>query len=74
METINQSFGRRLRKMREAHNLTREKLGEELGISSTSVYSIERGSQWVSPKTLDAISTFFKEFVLLFKIHPAELR
>lgn len=55
---INKSFGKRLRKLREDRGLTREKLAEGISVTSTSIYNIENGDQWVSPGTLEKLSAF----------------
>lgn len=60
METIGQSFGRRLRRLREERDLSRDKMGDRIGLSSTSIVAIEKGDQWASAETLEKISVFFK--------------
>lgn len=57
---IKQSFGRRLRALREARSLTREKLAEGISTTSTSIYNIEHGLQWVKPAMLGKLSLYFK--------------
>lgn len=60
METLSQSFGRRLRAIRDERGLSRQKLGELIGLSSTSIAAIEGGSQWPSAENIERICAFFK--------------
>ena len=52
-------FGRNLRELREAKQLTQEDLAAEIGIASNSISKLERGISFPSGKTVDAISEYF---------------
>ena len=43
MDDIKEKFGRHLRKLREAKNLTQEELADKAGMHSTYIGQIERG-------------------------------
>ena len=54
-----QEVGTRIRKLREAHNYTRDELAEKLHISAKFLYEIESGRKGFSAKTLSLMA---KEF------------
>lgn len=53
-------FGRRLRKIRMAYDITQEKLAEELNVSWDYVSRMERGTRSCSIDLLIAISRYFE--------------
>jgi XRE family transcriptional regulator, regulator of sulfur utilization len=50
-------FGRRIRAIRKAANLSREKLAERTDITSNYLGEIERGEKWPSLQILSALAT-----------------
>lgn len=48
METIEAGIGKRIRKIREARNITREQLADDIGISTKFLYEIETGKKGFS--------------------------
>lgn len=79
METLRESFGRRLRTLRESRGHSREFLAQNAKIDPTSVYRVETAKQWIAPETLQAISEFYKVSPAIFftdeivKIEPTPL-
>lgn len=59
METLSQSLGRRLRKLRDDRDLSRETVCTITGLSVTSLVDIEKGKQWPSAETLDRLARYF---------------
>jgi transcriptional regulator with XRE-family HTH domain len=49
-------FGKRLRALRKAANLSREKLAEQTDITSNYLGEIERGEKWPSLQILSALA------------------
>jgi transcriptional regulator with XRE-family HTH domain len=49
-------FGKRLRALRKAANLSREKLAEQTGITSSYLGEIERGEKWPKLQILSALA------------------
>ncbi len=49
-------FGKRLRAIRKASNLSREKLAEQTAITSNYLGEIERGEKWPSLQVLSALA------------------
>lgn len=56
---IKKLLGKRIKAIREAHNLTQEKLAEELNMSSMSLSKVERGLNFISPSLLEKLCKFY---------------
>lgn len=72
------TFGKNLRKLRKARNLTQEKLAEELGISTKHVGDLEKGKSFTSGEVMDSIARYFdvgfeELFVSEGKAHDTEM-
>jgi transcriptional regulator with XRE-family HTH domain len=55
-ERLYKAFGQRVRDRRTKNQLSQEALGQEIGLSRTSVTNIERGHQHISLHTLYTLS------------------
>jgi transcriptional regulator with XRE-family HTH domain len=60
MPNLRTQFGRRLRRLRLARDLTQERFAEQVGISVTFLGLIERGVNSPSFKTIEVIATTLK--------------
>jgi transcriptional regulator with XRE-family HTH domain len=60
MPNLQTQFGRRLRRLRLARDITQERFAEQVGISVTFLGLIERGVNTPSFKTIEAIATALK--------------
>jgi len=56
---IKELLGKRLKAIREAHNLTQENLAEKLNMSSMSLSKVERGLNFISPNLLEKLCKFY---------------
>lgn len=52
MDIIKNGFGKRLKKIRKAKNLTQEKLAEKIGINLRQLARIEAGESFITSETL----------------------
>jgi transcriptional regulator with XRE-family HTH domain len=59
METLKQSFGRRVRALREAHSHSREYLSQYVDLDPQSLYRVEKGDQFIAPEKLDKLAKFY---------------
>ena len=48
MNTIEADVGKRIRKLRESRNITREQLADDIGVSTKFLYEIETGKKGFS--------------------------
>jgi transcriptional regulator with XRE-family HTH domain len=48
--------GQRIKSLREQRGLTRDAIADRTSVDATSLWRIESGSQWVSPRTLQELS------------------
>lgn len=60
VEDIRQTFGQRLRTVREAAGLSAETLAERLNVHPNTVYRLERAEMWISAELLTAIVNEFQ--------------
>jgi transcriptional regulator with XRE-family HTH domain len=56
MGNIKEDFGESVRIWRKRRGLSGEKLAEAIGITPNSLYSLERGEQWVSAETVEKLA------------------
>lgn len=54
-ENVQKFFGRRLKEARKLRGFTQESLAEELGLSKTTVYTMEAGDQFVSGEVFNKL-------------------
>ena len=60
LESIKKKVGERVRDLRKAAGFrSAESLAEALKMSATSVYELERGSNWISPEMLQGLCAVF---------------
>lgn len=52
-------FGERLKELRKSSNISQEKIGEYLGVTSNAVYSWETGKSQPSIETITKIADYF---------------
>lgn len=52
----NAEIGSRMKQVRKNHNMSREQLAEQAGVSSKFIYEIERGMKGMSAETLSKIA------------------
>ena len=57
---IKKAFGKRLRAIREAHDLTREALASASGMSPVNIAKLESGERFVSADSLEALAKALK--------------
>ena len=60
MPSLRIQFGRKLRRLRLAHDVTQERFAEEIGISATFLGLIERGVNAPSFETIEQIARVLK--------------
>jgi transcriptional regulator with XRE-family HTH domain len=60
MPSLRTQFGRRLRRLRLARDITQERFAEEIGISITFLGLVERGISAPSFETVEAIAKALK--------------
>jgi len=62
MGNLRGSFAKNLRDLREsqAPKLSRDKLGEEVGVTGTTVYRWESGENWPEPENIEGLAKFFQ--------------
>jgi len=53
-------FGERLRKTREARGFSRDYVAQHTSVDAVSLFRIEKGDQWVSPKALQELSAILR--------------
>ncbi len=66
MSTLNENFGRQLRRLRRHKDLTQEQLAEMVGVSTEFISNLERGINAPSFKTLEKLSLAFDIPVKIF--------
>ena len=55
LENLKKTLGRRVRQIRKEAGLSAEELAESVSVHPNSIYTLERGENWISPETLAAI-------------------
>jgi transcriptional regulator with XRE-family HTH domain len=65
-------FGRKIRSIREAANLSREQLAEKLGISANYIGEIERSEKWPTFEMLGQLAAGLKVSPAAFFEYEAE--
>ncbi len=53
-------FGKRIKQLREAENLTQEKLAEHTGFHRTYIGMVERGERNISLKNINVFAEYFR--------------
>jgi transcriptional regulator with XRE-family HTH domain len=66
METLKQSFGRRVRALREKNGHSREFLSQYVELDPQSLYRLEKGDQWIAPEKLELLARFYAVPVAYF--------
>jgi transcriptional regulator with XRE-family HTH domain len=51
-----ESFGKRLKQLREERELTQEMLAERVGIQPRQINYLEHGKKWTKPDTLERLA------------------
>lgn len=65
-------LGKRLKLIRESHNLTQEMLAENIGMSSLSISKVERGKNFISAALLEKLCMFYRvepDYFFKFKLN-----
>lgn len=76
MESLKKEVGKRFRTLRKrAGFVSAESAAEALRVSSTTVYELERGDNWLSPEMLaNAAKTFNVPWAAFFESGPLPVR
>jgi transcriptional regulator with XRE-family HTH domain len=65
-ESIRQSFGARLRALRDAKGLSADGLAKLMGVHRNTVFGLERGERWIGADMLEKACS-------VLGVHPSEL-
>jgi transcriptional regulator with XRE-family HTH domain len=71
LKQTSEFIGPRIRKLREANQLSREKLADVLGLSDSYIGLIERGTRGITINNLIKIGDYFDVPVEYFISHPS---